>query len=266
MSDQPVIGVLGAGGAVGSAVLAMLSGDRPRPGYRADFADLRAWCTGCQVVINCTGVQVASEIHSGGAHYVDPSARPASGRRSGGEHVAVYDAGAMPGAIGLLPRLLATQLDEEPARLSVTAGGLYRFTPASARDFLDTPDGWHAQATRVNHALGLRDSEWTTRFDGECVRRLLSSGTPTAEQLIAASRADTAGRAQYLSIDAELTGTGGTVRQMRLRTGPDLTAATAIHCARAVLVGEIPAGTHSADDVLDPVRVVPQLFGEEGSL
>ncbi|MBF6301310.1 hypothetical protein IU459_27765 [Nocardia amamiensis] len=266
MSDRPVIGVLGASGAVGSAVLAMLSGHRPRPGYRADFADLRSWCAGCQVVINCTGHPLASEIHAAGAHYVDPCAGPATGRRSGGERVAVYDAGAMPGAIGLLPRLLAAQLDEKPARLSVTAGGLYRFTPASAREFLGTRDGWRAQASRVNHALGLRDSAWTTQFDGKCVRRLLSSGTPTPEQLIAASQADTAGRAQYLSIAAELIGTGGAVRRMRLRTDPDLTAATAILCARAALEGEIPAGTYSADEVLDPVRVVPRLFGEEGSL
>ncbi|WP_282786145.1 hypothetical protein, partial [Nocardia sp. CC201C] len=67
MTAGPVIGVLGATGAVGSALLGMLSDHAVRPGTRADFTDLRHWATGCAVVVNCTGVPVADRIHSAGA-------------------------------------------------------------------------------------------------------------------------------------------------------------------------------------------------------
>ncbi|WP_324189653.1 hypothetical protein [Nocardia otitidiscaviarum] len=309
MTAGPVIGVLGATGAVGSALLGMLSGHPVRPGTRAEFADLRHWATGCAVVVNCTGVPVADRIHSAGADYVDPAARPGDpaarpgdlaarpgdlaarpsdpatrpgdpvarlvgpAARPGGpagprrdERIAVYDAGAMPGAAGLLPRYLAADRGVRPARLSVTAGGLYRFTPAAAREFLATTDGWREQAARVDRALGLTGSDWSTRFDGDCVRRLLRGGAPTAEQLLAAAAADAAGRTEYLVITAELTDVDGTVHRARLRAGPDLTAIIAATTALAVLHGEIPPGSHSADDVLDPLRVIPPLLGEEGTL
>ncbi|MCP9618771.1 hypothetical protein NMK54_01160 [Nocardia otitidiscaviarum] len=303
MTAGPVIGVLGATGAVGSALLSMLSGHPVRPGTRVDFADLRHWATGCAVVVNCTGVPVADRIHSAGADYVDPAARPGDlaarpgdlaarpshpatrpgdpvarlvgpAARPGGpagpgrdERIAVYDAGAMPGAAGLLPRYLAADRGVRPARLSVTAGGLYRFTPAAAREFLATTDGWREQAARVDRALGLTGSDWSTRFDGDCVRRLLrDSVPPTVEQLLAAAAADTAGRTEYLVITAELTDLDGTVHRARLRAGPDLTATIAATTALAVLHGEIPPGSHSADDVLDPLRVIPPLLGEEGTL
>ncbi|WP_306355727.1 MULTISPECIES: hypothetical protein [unclassified Nocardia] len=316
MTAGPVIGVLGATGAVGSALLGMLSDHAVRPGTRADFTDLRHWATGCAVVVNCTGVPVADRIHSAGADYVDPAARPGElaarpgelaarpgelaarpgdlaarpsdpatrpgdpvarlvgqAARPGGpagpgrdERIAVYDAGAMPGAAGLLPRYLAAARGVRPARLSVTAGGLYRFTPAAAREFLATSDGWREQAARVDRALGLTGSDWSTRFDGDCVRRLLRGGAPTVEQLLAAAAADTAGRTEYLVITAELTDVDGTVHRARLRAGSDLTATIAATTARAVLDGEIPPGSHSADDVLDPLRVIPPLLGEEGTL
>lgn len=340
-----VIGVLGATGTVGRAVLGILADHRLRPGVRADVGELHRWATGCAVVINCTGLPIRDEILSAGADYVDPSACPDSGgtrglratpvggdpkhgmskqaapsgpetpragaatvdvngvrgrsgdrgsrasdavlargdeilsgtdgsgpgprtahRRGGVGRVAVYDAGAMPGAVGLLPRYLAARLDEKPARLVVEAGGLYRFTAASAREFLGARQGWRDQSARVNQALGLPDSQWATRFDGESVRHLLRAGTPTADQLIAASAADAAGRAEYLSLSAELTGDRGTVTTVALRAGPGLTAAVAALTALAVLGGEIPAGIHAADDVLDPLRVVPRLLGEEGTL
>ncbi|WP_306364149.1 hypothetical protein [Nocardia sp. CC227C] len=267
MTEGPVIGVLGATGAVGSAVLGMLSGRAVRPGTRADFTDLRHWATGCAVVVNCTGVPVADRIHGAGADYVDPAARPEQPTAvPAGDRIAVYDAGAMPGAAGLLPRYLAADRGVRPARLSVTAGGLYRFTPAAAREFLATTDGWREQAARVDRALGLTGSDWTTRFDGDCVRRLLRGGPPTVAQLLAAAAADTAGRAEYLVITAELTDADGTVHRARLRARPDLTATVAAAAALAVLHGEIPPGIHSADDVLDPLRVIPPLLGEEGTL
>ncbi|WP_067463326.1 hypothetical protein [Nocardia amamiensis] len=286
-----MIGVLGSTGAVGRAVLGFLAEHDVRPGTRADVGNLQQWCDGCTVVINCTGLPLCENIVAAGADYVDPSARPddiptrpasGSGRdsaESGNRHlskhptdadrpgrIAVFDAGAMPGCIGLLPRYLAAQLNEAPARLVVEAGGLYRFTPASAAEFLHTPHGWRDQAARVDQALGLTASAWTTRFDGDCVRRLLRHGTPTADQLTAASAADAAGRSEYLTFDAELTGHHGTVRSAQVRTAPDLTARIAVATALAVLHGEIPTGTHSADDVLDPIRVVPALLSDEGTL
>ncbi|MCZ4556787.1 hypothetical protein O4215_14540 [Rhodococcus maanshanensis] len=266
-----LIGVLGAGGAVGRAVLDMLVEHRVRPGVRADGDDLRRWSAGCAVVINCTGLSLREEILSAGSHYVDPAARDAGPEIAVADRVAVHDAGAMPGAAGLLPRYLAASLHERPARLAVEAGGLYRFTPASAREFLGARHGWRDQAVRVNRALGLAGSDWTTRFDGECVRQLLcGSGESTTEvtvdNLIAAAAADAAGRTEYLTITAELTGEHGTVRTVRLRAGPELTARVAVITAHAVLRGEIPPGTHSADDVLDPLRVVPKLLSEEGTV
>lgn len=270
---RPVVGVLGAGGTVGSAVMAMLPAQVSRPGFRADLDNLDEWIAGLTVVINCTGVPMAARIHAAGADYVDPGARHDDRRDlpTSSERVAVYDAGAMPGAIGLLPRLMAAQLAQEhgerPVRLSVVAGGLYRFTPASAREFRATRDGWRAQADRVNRALGLATSDWVTRFEGECVRRLMRSETSSVDELITASRADVAGRAEHLSVSVELTGEYGTVRRMCTRTGPELTARTAVSCARHLLAGEVASGAHSADDILDPALAVPSLFGqEEGSL
>jgi len=112
-----------------------------------DPAGLAAFCAGCQVVVNCAGPSyrvlavVARAALAAGADYVDPAGddpvhdllRPADpaalGRR------VVLSAGLLPGLSGLLPRLLAADLDTVDC-LQAYAGGLAALTPVAARDFL----------------------------------------------------------------------------------------------------------------------------------
>lgn len=170
-----VIGVLGGSGAVGRVVVDRLAGhglgelrvggrDRDRAAavcrefpraaaepVRVDLHDppsLRAFCTGCDVVVNCAGPSyrvldaVARVALAAGAHYVDAAGDLAAvdALESGpppelGERAAVFSAGLMPGLSGLLPRLLATG---PLARLDVYVGGAAHIGELSAVDALLT--------------------------------------------------------------------------------------------------------------------------------
>ncbi|MBG0816499.1 saccharopine dehydrogenase NADP-binding domain-containing protein [Planomonospora sp. ID82291] len=169
----PVIGVLGATGAVGRTAAERLAAFGPgglRLGGRdaaraADLArtlpapaeavrvdltdpdDLARFCAGCTIVVNCAGPTyrvldtVARAAFAAGADYVDIGGELAakdalSGSAVPGERTAVFSAGVMPGLSGLLPRLLAN--GRPLRRLDVYVGGAAVFTPLSAVDALLT--------------------------------------------------------------------------------------------------------------------------------
>ncbi|WP_067814910.1 saccharopine dehydrogenase NADP-binding domain-containing protein [Actinomadura kijaniata] len=173
-----VIGVLGGAGAVGGVVVDRLAARRPGtlriggrdreraaavcakaradvPGavveaVRVDLADdagLRAFCDGCDVVVNCAGPsyrvldRVARAALAAGAGYVDAAGDTVAldalrEAPVAADRPAVFSAGLMPGLSGLLPRLLAA--DGGPARLDVYVGGAAAIGPLSAVDALLT--------------------------------------------------------------------------------------------------------------------------------
>ncbi|MEO0034377.1 MAG: hypothetical protein RLZZ501_400 [Pseudomonadota bacterium] len=170
----PRIGLLGSGGAVGRAALALLAREsaltlrdghrqaRPVQGDRSetvaidaeDPAALARFCAGCAVVLNCAGPswrigdRVARAAAAAGADYVDafggnrlarllaPWAATA-GRRF------VLCAGSYPGLSELLPCWLATQGFDRVERLAGFAGGREACSPAAGADLLlSTRDGF----------------------------------------------------------------------------------------------------------------------------
>ncbi|MEJ2626061.1 MAG: saccharopine dehydrogenase NADP-binding domain-containing protein [Pseudolabrys sp.] len=170
MGSDPIIGVVGGSGAVGGAVLRNVAGfgalrvsgrDRSRvalalaqeaegsgEAYAVDPTDrqaVRRFCEGCDVVINCAGPScrlldsVATAAIEAGAHYVDPGGddplhRILSLKEHRGTSV-ILSAGMLPGLSGLLPARLLGHFDAIE-RLTGYAGGLDRFSPAGAEDFL----------------------------------------------------------------------------------------------------------------------------------
>jgi hypothetical protein len=169
----PLIGVLGAGGAVGGFLVAearrlglgqLRLGLRRPPAARelldrygaagqvmvADAGDpdqLTAFCSGCRVVVNCTGgrgqdrAEVASAALAAGADYLDPGGDDALRARLAAQvlpagRVALVAAGVQPGLSELLPRWLAAKGLRPPLSLTAYLGTLDRMTRASAEDFL----------------------------------------------------------------------------------------------------------------------------------
>lgn len=163
----PVIGLLGCGGAVGSAAAGFLTaeggihlrGGRRRVQERrdgrfeimaVDAGDCHAlarFCDGCRVIVNCAGPsfligdRVARAAAAVGADYVDAFGGGrlerllASWTEPDGPAF-VVSAGVFPGLSGLLPRWLARQDFEQVERLRVFAGGRERCTAAGGADVL----------------------------------------------------------------------------------------------------------------------------------
>ena len=172
----PLIGILGAYGAVGRAVVSSLRrqggplrlrlggrgadslaalGCRPGEDLVAvdvlDPAALAAMCSGCRVVINCAGPahalgdRVGRAALAACADNVDPSGSAVllarlGARASGAPHWrGVLSAGMLPGLSGLLPRWLARGIDLG-ACLTAHVGVLDHFSPGSAEDYLEGLD------------------------------------------------------------------------------------------------------------------------------
>ncbi|WP_223839167.1 saccharopine dehydrogenase NADP-binding domain-containing protein [Saccharopolyspora pogona] len=163
--NLPMVGVLGASGAVGSAAVAALGefgGVRLRLGARRvealsgadvrrvdaeDRESLAEFCAGCDVVLNCAGPTyrlkdaVAVAALSAGAHYIDVAGDDPvlEGLRAkgllDGDGVAVVSAGTLPGLSSILPRWLAAGFDR-PRTLSAHVGGLERCSPVVAVDMM----------------------------------------------------------------------------------------------------------------------------------
>lgn len=169
--NAPLVGVLGASGAVGRAAVRTLPTlGRPvrlrvgarRPGRHegidvhpvdaTDPAALARFCAGCAVVLNCAGPsahlteRVARAALSAGAAYADVGGddRTLAALADAGGTV-VLGAGLQPGLSALLPRWLAGRLDSAH-KLIGFAGGLEPVTPAAAADYLISLDGGHGTA------------------------------------------------------------------------------------------------------------------------
>ncbi|MGW2383426.1 saccharopine dehydrogenase NADP-binding domain-containing protein [Streptomyces sp. NPDC001658] len=173
---QVAVGVVGAAGAVGRAVLEELlrlgvgpvraavrrppgralppgAGLWPDPVDVTDTHALAAFCAECRVVVNATGPvravghRVVAAALSAGADAVDVNdtaelSEPPPYARLLRWRTAVIGAGLMPGLAGLLPGLLAGGREREEGgprggTLTVRVGGLPDFPPAAARDFMD---------------------------------------------------------------------------------------------------------------------------------
>ncbi|MEV4020271.1 saccharopine dehydrogenase NADP-binding domain-containing protein [Nonomuraea angiospora] len=183
-------------------------------------------------------------------------------------------------------------------RLDVYTGGLDRLTPAAAGDFLLAGQeergaalaAWRdgarvaralspvhdvqlpyfpgpvtaypylsAEAERVAGELGLAEARWYNVITGDGVLAAASTAGQAAD-LTRAAELELAGRTPYYVLLFQLSGPHGT-RTLALRTHDSyaLTAAVAAHAATAVLRGEVAAGLHHADAVLDPARVLADL-------
>lgn len=122
-----------------------------------DAASLARFCAGCDIVVNCAGPSyrvldtVAVAAFAAGAHYVDPGGDEPVYRRlvtrdvARDGHVAVLNAGLMPGLTGLLPLWLARDFDKVTGLLA-HVGVVDRLTPAGAGDYLLSLGGGHGEA------------------------------------------------------------------------------------------------------------------------
>jgi hypothetical protein len=185
VSGRPLVGILGAGGAVGAEVAAAMGelDVRVRLGARRwralaaaarccdqpaelvllgadDEASLRRFCAGCAVVVNCAVTQagvretVAAAVLASGAHYLDPGGDDALRDRLEGEpalaaRTAILAAGVQPGLTALVPRWLAAQDLSPPLTLTGYTATMDRMTPSSAAEFLLSLGDGHGEA----HAL-----------------------------------------------------------------------------------------------------------------
>ncbi|MFJ1729957.1 saccharopine dehydrogenase NADP-binding domain-containing protein [Streptomyces sp. NPDC088254] len=110
-----------------------------------DAASLAAFVRGCDLVVHCAGPshrtseRVTFAALMAGADMVDAGGggRLDRVRTAVGERTALYDAGALPGLSGLLPRWLAAEHFDSVHRLTAYAGVLDRFTETGAHDYLD---------------------------------------------------------------------------------------------------------------------------------
>ncbi|TQM09337.1 saccharopine dehydrogenase NADP-binding domain-containing protein [Pseudonocardia kunmingensis] len=178
----PVLAVLGASGAVGSAAArALAAGHRLRLGGRReaplgalaeslgaevhpldldDDRALDAFCAGADVVLHCAapafaiGDRVARAAGRARAGYVDVSGDALLHDQLGAAAgVAVLGAGVVPGLSSLLPRYVldaARAAGVEADRLTVHTGGVEPCTPGVARDMLLSlgtggPDGAYGE-------------------------------------------------------------------------------------------------------------------------
>ncbi|GAA4076180.1 saccharopine dehydrogenase NADP-binding domain-containing protein [Nonomuraea soli] len=209
--------------------------------------------------------------------------------------VAVFSAGMLPGLTGLLPRHLARFAPGGADRLDVYTGGLDRLTPAAAVDVLLAGREGHGEAmavwrdgatrsraltpahgvelpffhgpvtaypylsteaARVAGELGLREARWYNVVTGERMMAAASTAV-SADDLIRVAELELAGRTPYYVLLFQLSGSGAT-RTLALRTADTyaLTAAVVAHATAAVLAGQVGAGLHYADAVLDPAGVL----------
>jgi hypothetical protein len=162
----PLIGILGAYGAVGTVAARRLAaegrfrlrlgGRDPEPACRLvaelgpaaraqtvdarDEHSLAAFVAGCRAVLNCTGPayllldRVRRAAFAAGADYVDvmdDGTAPAPA----GARIAVLSAGLVPGLSGLLPGLLAESM-ARPLRFTGAYAGLGALTHTGAVDYL----------------------------------------------------------------------------------------------------------------------------------
>ncbi|WP_432184767.1 saccharopine dehydrogenase NADP-binding domain-containing protein [Streptomyces tendae] len=190
---EPVIGVLGASGAVGRAAvrelralghtglrlggrtasaLCAVAEEDPIGHHETVCADatapdgLRAFTEGCDIVLNCAGptyrlrATVASAALAAGADCVDvagddPAAEDllAAGDPARDGRTVVLSAGALPGLSSLLPRWLAGQGLDGVSALTAHCGGLETCSPTVAHDLMLSLTSGGADGAAYGEAL-----------------------------------------------------------------------------------------------------------------
>jgi len=164
---EPLIGILGSGGAVGSVACDILQhffyirgGQRhqpPKPIKKANYEwvhvdlydtdSLANFCNGCEVILNCAGPscrigdRVARAAKEAGAYYVDVFGTgvlepPLSGNIRDAEGVFVLSAGVFPGLSGVLPLWLSDQGFDTVDSIYGFAGGREFVSFGAAADLL----------------------------------------------------------------------------------------------------------------------------------
>ncbi|WP_399880067.1 saccharopine dehydrogenase NADP-binding domain-containing protein [Streptomyces sp. BBFR51] len=191
--SKPVIGVLGASGAVGRAAVrelralghrglrlggrtasALCEVAEENPGGHDEtlWADatapdgLRAFTEGCDIVLNCVGptyrlrATVSLAALDAGAHCVDVAGDDpaAEDLLKGGDpardgRTVVLSAGALPGLSSLLPRWLAGQGLDGVAALTAYCGGLEPCSPTVAHDLMLSLSSGGADGAAYGEAL-----------------------------------------------------------------------------------------------------------------
>ncbi|MFI6042492.1 saccharopine dehydrogenase NADP-binding domain-containing protein [Nocardia sp. NPDC051321] len=266
---------------------------------------LGRFCGECSVVLNCAGPAatigdiVGRAALAAGADYVDPagddvlSARLADALPPGRR--ALLSAGMMPGLTGLLPRYLGPAAG---GRLVAHIGGLDRFSPAAAADFLlagtefghartvwrhghrvpaaaphrATPPYFPEPVTalpylsteteRLAADLGLDEVDWFSAFAGEQVTTVLArptSGPDGVSRLRRAAELDLFGRRSYQLLVFELTRAATRTLVLGGTGASALTGALAALAVAAVLGCEVPPGVWHAAEALDPATVMAAL-------
>ncbi|MFJ4152714.1 saccharopine dehydrogenase NADP-binding domain-containing protein [Streptomyces galbus] len=191
--SKPVIGVLGASGAVGRAAvrelralghrglrlggrtasaLSEVANENPDGHDEAVWADatapdgLKAFTDGCDIVLNCVGptyrlrATVAFAALNAGAHCVDVAGDDpaAEDLLKGGDPVrddrtVVLSAGALPGLSSLLPCWLAGQGLDGVTALTAYCGGLEPCSPTVAHDLMLSLSSGGADGAPYGEAL-----------------------------------------------------------------------------------------------------------------
>ncbi|MEU3225930.1 saccharopine dehydrogenase NADP-binding domain-containing protein [Streptomyces sp. NPDC006976] len=210
---RPLIGVLGASGAVGRAAvrelralghsglrlggrtasaLCEVAEDHPGGHDETVWADatapdgLRAFTEGCDIVLNCVGptyrlrATVALAALDAGAHCVDvagddPAAEDLleAGPPGRAARTVVLSAGALPGLSSLLPRWLAGQGLDAATALTAHCGGLEPCSPTVAHDLMLSLSSGGADGAAYGEALA-------AVRDGRRVPRALRTDEDTA--------------------------------------------------------------------------------------
>ncbi|MGW3968834.1 saccharopine dehydrogenase NADP-binding domain-containing protein [Streptomyces ardesiacus] len=190
---RPVIGVLGASGAVGRAAvrelralghtglrlggrtastLCAVADEDPAGHHETVWADaeapdgLRSFTEGCDIVLNCVGptyrlrATVALAALGAGAHCVDVAGDDpaAEDLLKGGDPVrdgraVVLSAGALPGLSSLLPRWLAGRGLDRATALTAYCGGLEPCSPTVAHDLMLSLSSGGADGAAYGEAL-----------------------------------------------------------------------------------------------------------------
>jgi hypothetical protein len=191
--SKPVIGVLGASGAVGRAAvrelralgrtglrlggrtasaLCAVAEEAPAGHDETVWADatapdgLSAFTEGCDIVLNCVGptyrlrATVARAALAAGAHCVDVAGDDpaAEDLRAGGDpardgRTVVLSAGALPGLSSLLPRWLAGRGPDGATALTAYCGGLETCSPTVAHDLMLSLTSGGADGAAYGEAL-----------------------------------------------------------------------------------------------------------------
>ncbi|MBV4429413.1 saccharopine dehydrogenase NADP-binding domain-containing protein [Clostridium tyrobutyricum] len=157
-----IIGILGYGGQVGRHVVTYLKGRYPiKCGQRVitdifqnseieyssvdvcDKAQLKKFCEGCKIIINCTGPshylsqKIADTVYENGSDYIDLfGTNIVKTCHDINNKVTVIGAGSFPGLSGILPIWLMQHEKEGSIRANIFAGGNECITKTACIDFL----------------------------------------------------------------------------------------------------------------------------------